>query len=107
MVLKDYSSLQSIYGGWATINAYISGVESVLSILNKKTSQIFINKIIKPYAFQDSICFKDVSFSYSDGVPIFKKLNLYIKKGDRLGIKGTTGSGKALYRFNNWPTYSL
>lgn len=39
--------------------------------------------------------FKDVDFSYSAGRPLFKKLNIRIKGGERVGLVGVSGSGKS------------
>ncbi len=45
-------------------------------------------------AFQNSIEFKNVSFSY-DGTPILKDINLTIKKGQSLALVGASGAGKS------------
>lgn len=38
---------------------------------------------------------EDVGFSYSDGVPILKDLNLTVTPGESLGLVGGTGAGKS------------
>lgn len=38
---------------------------------------------------------EEVGFSYSDGVPILKDLNLIVTPGESLGLVGGTGSGKS------------
>ncbi len=40
------------------------------------------------------ITFEDVSFEYKDGKDVFKKLNLHIPSGQKVGIVGHSGSGK-------------
>lgn len=40
------------------------------------------------------IYFQDVSFEYKDGKDVFKKFNLEIKSGQKVGIVGHSGSGK-------------
>jgi len=42
----------------------------------------------------NSIEFKNVSFSYSDGIEIIKNLSFSIKRGNSIAIVGPTGSGK-------------
>lgn len=50
--------------------------------------------------------FKDVTFSYEDGVEILKKISFQVKKGQTVAIVGPTGAGKTtivnlLSRFYN------
>jgi ATP-binding cassette, subfamily B, bacterial PglK len=50
---------------------------------------------IKPIPFDDAIEFRDVSFTYAEGVvPAVHHLNFKVKKGEKIGIIGTSGSGK-------------
>lgn len=41
------------------------------------------------------IKFENVSFEYVDGVDVFKDFNLHIKKGEKVGLVGHSGSGKS------------
>ncbi len=43
---------------------------------------------------KDGVRFRDVSFSYSDAVPILKHLDLSAKFGEKVLIKGPSGCGK-------------
>ncbi len=46
--------------------------------------------------FKKNIIFKDVCFNYSDeSLNVISNLNLEIKKGERIGIVGKTGTGKS------------
>ena len=46
--------------------------------------------------FEKNIRLKDVSFGYDENsLPTINKINLDIKKGDRIGVIGKTGSGKS------------
>ncbi|MDD4112638.1 MAG: ATP-binding cassette domain-containing protein, partial [Herbinix sp.] len=53
-----------------------------------------------------AIEFKDVSFSYEDGIPILNNISFKVKPGDTIAIVGPTGAGKTtiinlLSRFYN------
>lgn len=45
-------------------------------------------------SFEQSIEFKNVSFSYGEGT-VLKNFNLTIKKGEKIGLVGLSGSGKS------------
>ena len=45
-------------------------------------------------SFNDSIEYKGVGFSYEDGRPILKDINLSIKKGEKIALVGASGGGK-------------
>jgi len=49
---------------------------------------------IKDLKIQGEITFKDVEFSYVQGVEILKKISFHIDAGQSLAIVGATGSGK-------------
>lgn len=44
--------------------------------------------------FEESIKFNDVSFNYSNSETVLDKINLEIKKGEKIGICGPSGCGK-------------
>jgi ATP-binding cassette subfamily B protein len=41
------------------------------------------------------IDFDDISFSYEEGIPIIRHLDLHISPGELIGVVGTTGAGKS------------
>ncbi len=45
--------------------------------------------------FEKDIRLENVWFEYDNHIPVLKGVNLTIKKGEKLGIKGKTGSGKS------------
>ena len=46
-------------------------------------------------SIKGEIVFRDLTFSYPDGAPVLKDINLTIKQGTTLAIVGGTGSGKS------------
>ena len=45
--------------------------------------------------FKDTIEFRDVCFSYEDGKPVLKHINLTVPKGKTIALVGQSGSGKS------------
>ena len=76
------------------IQFYKPSFDSIKKVLND--SKIYFQDTnAKPINFNKSIEFKNVSFFYKNqNKKIFDNVNLRIDKGDRVGIKGSNGSGK-------------
>ena len=89
-------ALQQTYNSWAVIKAYKSAAESVLSTLKQPLPAGAYAVAEKPLKLQNNIKFENVCFTYSIETPtVLNGLNFEIKKGERLGFIGTTGSGKS------------
>jgi len=68
-----------------------------------------INIILAPVAIQDNVAakklivqqgeikFKDVHFHYKGVTPLFNKLSVTIKRGQKVGLVGYSGSGKSTF----------
>lgn len=91
-------ALQQSYSAWAGIKANKGPVLEVI----KMTSQ-YVRPEIKlskkhNINFEKSIYLENVSFKYSkSGDNVLKNINLKINKGEKIGIIGTTGSGKSTF----------
>lgn len=101
---------------WQPINTLASFYNSVLTAISY-LERIF-ETIDEPVRIKDKphagsmppivgkVEFKDVTFSYEEGVEILKKINFTVKKGETVAIVGPTGAGKTtivnlLSRFYN------
>ena len=94
---KLLPSMQQCYNSIGTIRSNKSSVEKVINILNQK-NDFFNTKDIKPFNFESRIRFSNISFKYPNSNKlILDNINLEINKGDRIGIIGTTGSGKSTF----------
>ena len=49
----------------------------------------------EPWDMTGDICFEDINFSYEEGHPILRDININVPAGSTLGILGGTGSGKS------------
>lgn len=89
-VNRIISSIQSLQYGLPTINILDKELNQNISL---KTFRDQIN-----IPFKESIEFKDVSFSYEESEKkVINNVSFKIKKGDSIGIVGTSGSGKSTF----------
>lgn len=87
-------ALQQIYSNWSALTAYNAAMEDVLTMLNQPLPpQVHI---VEPLPLGQSIRLESVHFSYRQDQPkvVLNGLNLEIFRGERIGLIGSTGSGK-------------
>ncbi|MBO8204938.1 ABC transporter ATP-binding protein [Prochlorococcus marinus] len=95
---KLLPALQNIYNSWANISSRKSEIESVLKILNLKSKLIFTKELQNFPEKNNLINFKNVTFVYKKlNSIVFKNINLSIPLEKKIGIIGTTGSGKSTF----------
>lgn len=88
--------LQQLYGNWSYVVGSQAALIDVLDLLEQPLPDDAHQSPPAPLAFQDVICFDNVSFRYgSDGPWVLNGINLTIPKGARIGFVGSTGSGKS------------
>jgi ATP-binding cassette subfamily B protein len=86
-------SLQQTYGRWSTIKGFNADLIGVLAMLKQPMPPIV--SIDGPLQLRKNIRFQDVTFRYaSEQKDVLKNLDLVIHRGERIGLVGTTGSGK-------------
>ena len=91
---KLLPSIQNIYASWAIIQSKSPSLRKILDLLEQKVEFDFKNIDIPPIKFRNSITLKNIYFKYKKNKNVLENINLIIKKGEVLGIKGVTGSGK-------------
>lgn len=89
-------AMQQGYSAWATIMGSKASLVETISLLDQPLSEDLFEVASTPLPFKSSISFNEVYFRYSDEDSwVLHNLNLFIPKGSRVGIIGTTGSGKS------------
>ena len=101
---------------WQPINTLASFYNSVLTAISylERIFETIDEPVLvkdKPGAYEmpqihGKVEFKDVTFSYEDGIEVLKKINFIVDKGQTAAIVGPTGAGKTtivnlLSRFYN------
>jgi len=97
--IKLLPIFQNGYAGWAGIKSHHSLLIDTLELLRERHDQKIITDD-NDLNFNHEINFENVSFSYQGNDSKKKSLSgitLSIKKGERLGVIGPTGSGKSTF----------
>ena len=85
--------LQQAYAAWTQIHSSKVSVRDALILLNQPMP-VQDQKSTLP--FENGVMLSDISYRYSTDRPwIVKNITLSFKRGERIGIIGTTGSGKS------------
>ena len=88
--------LQQSFAGWASIRGGQASLSDALDLMEQPLS-VNINGDAG-IEFRREIVFRKVSFAYAaEGAEILRSIDLSITKGSRVGIVGSTGSGKSTF----------
>jgi ATP-binding cassette, subfamily B, bacterial PglK len=89
-------ALQQAYSSYSTLKGSKSSFEDVLTLLSQPLPRHNKQTALNPIQFEKHINLKNITFRYSEDAPwVLKNINLKIRKGTRIGIKGVTGCGKS------------
>ena len=92
---KLLPALQQIFSSYSLIKGANKPFNDVLDLLDQKLPNTHDKSRINPLKFNKDITFQNINFKYSDDTKlILKDINLTFKKGEKIGLIGTTGSGK-------------
>ena len=87
---------QRIYEGFAMPQNGKASLVSILKLLKQPINKDNYFKNTNNFVFNKSLILRNICFNYSSNKRnIISNLNMEIKKGERIGIIGTTGSGKS------------
>jgi ATP-binding cassette, subfamily B, bacterial PglK len=89
-------ALQQGYAAWAAIAGSHASLADTVELMDQPMPVESSQPIPEPLPFRESIRFAAVRFRYSaDGPWVIDGFDLTIRKGDRVGFVGSTGSGKS------------
>lgn len=87
-------ALQQIYSGWASLKGYNAAIEAVLAMLNQPLPPLV--QVAAPLPLREGIRLEEVHFRYGPEQPeVLRGLEIEIRRGERIGLIGSTGSGKS------------
>jgi len=94
LIDKIFNFIKKIQNSSHAFLGTIPNAQRIISFKKDLSDNEEIDSGNKSFKFDNSMEFKNVSFSYNDKKMVLKDFNLEIKRGDMIGIIGSTGSGK-------------
>jgi len=93
---KILPQINNIYNLAVKFKGVTPTVLTFLDILRSGRNETIDEKEYEALNFKKSIILENISFRYDENLPtILKNITLEIKKGEKIAIKGETGSGKS------------
>lgn len=92
--LRLMPSVRGLMSGWTTIR-YNRYAIDILNEAADEEPQPISDEPITPLPFEQQITLRDLSFRFPDSDEwLFRDLSLSIRKGERIGFRGSSGAGK-------------
>lgn len=87
---------QKVYEGWAQSRNAKDSLANVLALIKQPLPAEALLPPPKPLALLQSLRLEDVRFRYGSELPeVLRGVDLEIRRGERIGLIGSTGSGKS------------
>jgi ABC-type multidrug transport system fused ATPase/permease subunit len=90
-------SLNRIIAASQSMKYYLPSVDVIYQEINSYNQVKTPEDSLENFKFQNKIEFKEVNFSFKNGISVLKDVNVKISKGQTIGIIGESGSGKSTF----------
>ncbi|MDB9812941.1 ABC transporter ATP-binding protein/permease [Gammaproteobacteria bacterium] len=88
--------MQQIYGNWSVVAGSHAALNDVVDLLDQPFPQYYFQNESQPLEIKDSFSVNKLSFRYNESSPwVLDDISFKIMKGSRIGLIGSTGSGKS------------
>lgn len=91
---RFFSPLGQIFSQYNIIQLAISGASRVKEVFDEVPEVVNNPGAVDIDGIHELVELKDVCFSYDEGKPILKNINIKVAKGKKIALVGPTGSGK-------------
>jgi ABC-type multidrug transport system fused ATPase/permease subunit len=85
--------LQAAFSGWSQLRGGWNMLQEVTAMVTLPEVPVVVSPEVLP--LRQQLAFRQVEFGYSADAPVLRDINLVIARGERIGLAGTTGSGKS------------
>lgn len=94
-VQNFFRPIQTVSQLWTLAQSAFAGAERVFDLLDIEPAIQDTSDAQDLPKIQGNVIFQDVTFSYEDGHPVLKNVNLQVDTGKTIAIVGPTGAGKS------------
>ena len=94
LIQKIFSYLEIAQTSFHNINEYIPFLKNTTNFKKLLENNHEDWSGTGPFRFQDRIELSGVSFSYKNEAPVLSGLDMFVKKGETIGLIGQSGAGK-------------
>ena len=100
VAFNQYSSwffdpIQNLAMLYGAIQSAVTGAERIFVVMDQEPEVMEKPEPLEITDLKGEIDFREVSFSYVEGQPVLRNINLKTSPGEKLAIFGPTGSGKS------------
>lgn len=89
MMFAPFEDLPGILSSFSEIKTHLKENQKILDLPSEADGTVEVD------TFEDSIRVENCTFRYNESTPLFNNINFTIKKGEKVGIYGASGSGKS------------
>lgn len=86
--------MKAITKAYTNIRKAMVSVERISEILNRESEITESSSQVEMKTFKKLIEYRNVNFSYNGSEKVLKNINITIKKGEKIALVGSSGSGK-------------
>ncbi len=92
---RFFDPIRELAQRYNTFQATMAASERVFHLLDTKPDLLDAPGAVDLPPVKGHVAFKDVKFSYQDGVPVLQGITLNAEPGQRIALVGETGAGKS------------